>query len=106
MQTVIKIPETLARELDQLAEAEGKRRTAYAVEVLRREVKRNKQRQALKVSAGAWSPDRHPELAEGGAAYVEKIRSEPDDRFPVAICVLPPGDMPEEHCTDISTLRR
>jgi predicted transcriptional regulator len=85
MQTVIKIPETLARELDQLAEAKGKRRTAYAVEVLSREVKRNRQRQALKLSAGAWSQDRHPELAEGGAAYIDKIRSEPDERFEDAI---------------------
>jgi hypothetical protein len=85
MQTVIKIPETLARELDQLAEAEGKRRTAYAVEVLSREVKRNRQRQALKLSAGAWSLDRHPELAEGGEAYVDKIRSEPDERFEDAL---------------------
>jgi hypothetical protein len=85
MQTVIKIPETLARELDQLAEAEGKRRTAYAVEVLSREVKRNKQHQALMISSGAWNPDHHPELAEGSAAYIDKIRSEPDERFEDAI---------------------
>jgi hypothetical protein len=85
MQTVIKIPETLARELDQLAEAEHKRRTAYAVEVLWQDVKRNKQRLALTVSSGAWNPDHHPELAEGGAVYVEKIRSDPDERFEDAL---------------------
>ena len=81
MANVIKITESLAHELDQLAEAAHKRRTTYVVDVLWRDVKRNKQRQALKVSSGAWSPDRHPELAEGGAAYIEKIRSEPDERF-------------------------
>jgi hypothetical protein len=81
MSSVIKIPEELAHELDRLAGAEHKPRTAYAVDVLWRDVRRNKQREALKLSAGAWNPSDHPELAQGGAAYVEKIRSEPDERF-------------------------
>jgi hypothetical protein len=81
MQNVIKIPPDLAHELDRLAQAEHKRRTPYVVDLLWRDVRRNKQRQALKLSSGAWNPDRHPELAQGGAVYVEKIRSEPDDRF-------------------------
>jgi hypothetical protein len=85
MPIVIKIPEELARELYLLAQLEHKRRTPYVVDVLWLDVRRNKQRQALKLSSGAWNPDNHQELAEGGAAYVEKIRSEPDDRFPDAI---------------------
>ena len=85
MPSVIKIPEELAHELDRLAGAEHKRRTTYAVDVLWRDVKRNKQREALKLSAGAWNPADHPELAQGGAAYVEEIRSEPDERFEDAI---------------------
>jgi hypothetical protein len=76
MQNVIKIPQELARELDLLAQAEQKRRTPYVVDLLWRDVRRNKQRQALKLSAGAWNPDHHPELAKGGAAYVETIRPE------------------------------
>jgi len=82
VQNVIKIPEELARELDQLAQAEHTRRTPYVVDLLWRDVRRNKQRQALELSAGAWNPDHHPEQAQGGAAYVEKIRSERDQRFP------------------------
>jgi hypothetical protein len=85
MQNVIKIPAELAHELDLLAQAEHKRRTPYVVDVLWRDVRRNKQRQALKLSSGAWNPADHPELAQGGAAYVEKIRSEPDERFDDAI---------------------
>jgi len=85
MQNVIKIPEELARELDLLAQAEHKRRTPYVVDLLWRDVRRNKQRQALKLSSGAWNPAHHPELAQGGAAYVEKIRSEPDGRLEDAI---------------------
>jgi len=81
MPSVIKIPPDLAHELDLLAQAEHKRRTPYVVDLLWRDVRRNKQRQALNLSAGAWNTNHHPELAEGGAAYVEKIRSEPDERF-------------------------
>ncbi len=85
MPSVIEIPEELARELDRLAEAEHKPMTGYAVDVLWRDVRRNKQREALKLSAGSWSPANHPELAQGGAAHVEQIRSEPDERFENAI---------------------
>jgi hypothetical protein len=45
----------------------------------------NRQREALKLSAGAWNPTDHPELTQGGAAYVERIRSEPDEWFDDAI---------------------
>jgi hypothetical protein len=85
MPSVIKIPEELAHELDRLAVAEHKARTAYAVDVLWRDVRRNQQREALKLSAGAWNPADHPELAQGGAAHVEQIRSESDERFEDAI---------------------
>ena len=85
MQNVIKIPQELAKELDLLAQAEHKRRTPYVVDLLWRDVRRNKQRKALMLSSGAWTPDHHPDLAQGGAAYVDKIRSEPDMRFEDAI---------------------
>jgi hypothetical protein len=85
VQNVIKIPQELAHELDLLAQAQQKRRTHYVIDLLWRDVRRNKQRQALRLSAGAWNPDHHPELLEGGAAYVERIRSEPDERFEDAI---------------------
>ena len=68
-----------------LAVAQHKPRTAYVVDILWRDVRRHKQHEALQLSAGAWNPADHPELAQGGAAYVEQIRSEPDDRFEDAI---------------------
>ena len=80
-QHVIKIPAELADELDSLAG--HKRRTAYAIDVLWSEVRRHKQRRALRLSAGAWKD--HPELSEGGAAYVERVRSEADERFESAL---------------------
>jgi len=53
--------------------------------VLWRDVQRDKQRAALGLSSGAWNPADHPELTQGGAAYVEQIRSEPDEPFEEAI---------------------
>ena len=85
MPSVIKIPLELANELDRLAGAEHKPRTAYAVDVLWRDVERSRQREALKLSAGIWKAARHPELGQGGAAYVERVRSEPDERFEEAV---------------------
>jgi len=82
-QNIIKIPGQLAHELDRLAGV--KRRTAYAVDVLWRDVRRNRQREALRLSAGVWKQEDHPELAQGGAAYVAQIRSEPDERFDSAL---------------------
>jgi hypothetical protein len=85
MASVIKIPAELAHELDRLAGAEHKPRTTYVVDVLWRDVTRNRQREALKLSAGAWNPADHPELAQGGAAHVDQIRTETDERFENAI---------------------
>jgi hypothetical protein len=47
--------------------------------------RRNEQLRALQLSSGSWNQNDHPELAEGGAAYIEKIRSEVDERFESAI---------------------
>ena len=77
----VEIPDSLAQELDQMAEAEHKQRTPYVTELLWQDVKRSKQLEAIRRAAGAWNREEHPELAEGGAAYVEAIRSEPDERF-------------------------
>ena len=76
---LIKIPADLAREIDRVA-GRG-RRSAFAVAVLRREVRRLRQLAALRESAGAWRTEDHPELANGGAAYVEQIRAVADDCF-------------------------
>jgi hypothetical protein len=51
------------------------------VDVLWRDVRRNQQLEALRLSTGAWSPADHPELVRGGAAFVAKIRAEADERF-------------------------
>jgi hypothetical protein len=57
------------------------KRTAFLVGLAERELKLHKQREALREAAGCWKPEDHPELAEGAAAWVSKIRSESDQRF-------------------------
>ena len=81
--TTIKIFRELARELDRLSGS--KPRSAYAAEALWNEIRRNRQRQSLRESSGVWKTEDHPELAQGGAAYVEQIRSEPGRRFESAL---------------------
>ena len=81
--TIIELPDELAREIDQLAGA--RERSSYAIDVLWREVRRTRQREALRASSGHWKAEDHPELARGGAALVEEMRSERDDRFEEAL---------------------
>jgi hypothetical protein len=81
--SIIKIPDELAGEIDRLAGP--KKRSAYAVGILWKDIQRSRQRAALKSTRGAWKHEDHPELAEGGAAYVEQIRSESDESFEAAM---------------------
>lgn len=79
----IEVPDELAREIDKLAGVRN--RSAYAVDVLWQEIRRTRQWEALRVSAGAWKAEDHPELARGSAEHVDEIRSERDDRFEDAL---------------------
>lgn len=66
-------PEVIA-EIDKMV-SHGKR-TAFLVELAKREIKLNRQRQALKAATGAWKAADHPELAEGAAKWVREVRKE------------------------------
>jgi hypothetical protein len=71
-------PEVIA-EIDQIV-SHGKR-TAFLVELAKREIKLNRQRQALRAAAGAWKTEDHPELAGGAANWVHEVRQESVKRF-------------------------
>lgn len=70
----VQLPEDIVSGIDQLVGA--RKRGAFVVEQLRRELKRRQQIAALNAAADTWKDEDHPELAEGGAAYVEKLRAE------------------------------
>jgi hypothetical protein len=71
-------PEVIA-EVDKLV-SDGKR-TAFLVDLARREIKLNRQRDALRAAKGAWKAEDHPELADGAAKWIREIRQESVKRY-------------------------
>jgi hypothetical protein len=71
-------PEVIA-EIDKIVR-HGER-TAFLVELAKREIKLNRRRQALLAAKGAWKAEDHPELAAGAASWVRGIRQESVERF-------------------------
>jgi hypothetical protein len=45
------------------------------------ELMRLRQIEALKAAAGAWKDEDHPELKQGSAKFVRKLRQENERRF-------------------------
>jgi hypothetical protein len=71
-------PEVIA-EIDKIV-SHGKR-AAFLVDLAKREIKLNRQRQALREAKGAWKAEDHPELAEGANKWVREMRQESVKRF-------------------------
>lgn len=69
---LVEYPPEVIAEIDKIAGL-GKR-TAYLVELAKRDVKLHRQREALRAAAGTWKDEDHPELAQGSAAYFRQIR--------------------------------
>jgi hypothetical protein len=76
---MVPYPKDVIAEVDKMV-SHGKR-TAYLVELAMREINLNRQRNALHDVKGAWKPEDHPELAQGSAQWVRKIRQESVKRF-------------------------
>jgi hypothetical protein len=71
---MVPFPADVIAELDKFVGP--RKRSSFLVELARREIKLQRQRQALRDAAGTWKSEDHPELAAGAAAWVAKIRSE------------------------------
>jgi metal-responsive CopG/Arc/MetJ family transcriptional regulator len=76
----ILFPEELIREIDEFVGARG--RSAFLVESARKELRRQKLLRFLESSEPAWQDSAHPELANGAASYVRKIRHQNERGFP------------------------
>ena len=77
--THIVIPQQLVVEIDTIV---GKRwRSAFLAQAAEKELMRLRQIKALESIAGAWKDKDHPELREGAAKWVKKLRQEYDQRF-------------------------
>ena len=76
---LVQYPRDVIAEVDNIA---GKgRRTAFLVELARREIQLHRQREALRAARGAWKAEDHPELQSGSAAWVRQIRTLDEGRF-------------------------
>lgn len=68
------LPEDLVREIDELVGPRG--RSAFIVETARDAVRRKRLLAFLNSNEPAWKDENHPELAEGSAQWVRKLRGE------------------------------
>jgi len=73
------LPEDLVAEIDKIAGARG--RSAFLSELAQREIKRRRLAQFFKRKEPAWKDADHPELKDGAAAWVRKLRQETEARF-------------------------
>jgi hypothetical protein len=73
------LPVEVVADIDKLVGKRG--RSAFITEVARDEILRRKQRSALRKAAGAWKDKVHPELKQGSAAWVNRMRAESEERF-------------------------
>jgi len=66
------LPEDLLNDLKQLV---GQRQQSrFVAEAVRKELRHEKMKNALKVSFGAWKDEEHPELKDGVERYVREQR--------------------------------
>jgi len=77
--THIVIPQKLVAEIDVLVGKRG--RSAFLTEAAEKELLRLSQIKAIEAATGAWKDKDHPELKQGAAKWVRKLRREYDQRF-------------------------
>jgi Arc/MetJ-type ribon-helix-helix transcriptional regulator len=77
--THIVISEQLVAQIDTLVGKRG--RSNFLTRAAEKELTRLRQIKALQAAAGAWKDKDHPELKQGAAKWVKKLRREYDRRL-------------------------
>lgn len=77
--THIVIPQQLVAEIDLIVGKRG--RSAFLTQAAEKELMRVRQIKVLETVAGSWKDKDHPELQQGAAKWVKKLRREYDQRF-------------------------
>jgi len=73
------LPENLVRQIDRIVGARG--RSAFLAELARREIKRRHLLEMFRREEPIWKDEDHPELKEGAAEWVRKMRAQSEVRF-------------------------
>lgn len=77
--THVVLSDQLVKDIDTLV---GRRkRSVFITQAAEKELMRLRQIEALKAAAGAWKDKDHPELKQGAAKWVKKLRQENERRF-------------------------
>lgn len=77
--THVVLSEQLVNEIDSLVGT--RQRSSFLTKAAEHELKRLRQLKALDEIAGAWDDKDHPELKQGAAKWVKKLRRESERRF-------------------------
>jgi Arc/MetJ-type ribon-helix-helix transcriptional regulator len=76
--THVVLPEQLVKDIDTVVGT--RQRSSFITQAAERELMRLRQIAALKGAAGAWKDKDHPELKQGAAKWVRKLRQESERR--------------------------
>ena len=77
--THVVLSDQLVKDIDTLVGS--RQRSIFITQAAEKELMRLRQIEALKAAAGAWKDEDHPELKQGSAKYVRKLRQENERRF-------------------------
>ena len=66
-------------QIDKIVGSRG--RSAFLADLARREIKRRHLLEVFKTEEPIWKDEDHPELKDGAAEWVRKMRSESEARF-------------------------
>jgi hypothetical protein len=77
--THVVLPDDLVREIDKIAGSRG--RSAFLADLAKREIKRQQLLRLFKRKEPIWKDEDHPELKDGAAAWIRKLRAESEARF-------------------------
>jgi len=77
--THVVLSNELVKEIDTLVGS--RQRSSFISEAVEKELMRRRQIAALKAAAGAWQDKDHPELKQGSAQWVRKLRQESERRL-------------------------
>ena len=77
--THVVLEERLVKDIDRLVGT--RRRSSFLTEAAEEKLMRYRQIEALKAARGAWKDKDHPELKQGSAKWVRKMREESERRL-------------------------
>src|SRR5690348_9633404 len=73
------LPEQLVEDIDRMVGR--RRRSGFIAQAIETELMRLRQLVAIEKAAGSWKSQNHPELAQGAARWVSRLRQESDKRL-------------------------